>query len=734
MELSFERERQPLAARMRPRSLEEFIGQDHIIGHGRLLRRAIEADQLQSIILSGPPGSGKTTLARVVAERTRSQFLSINAVLAGVKDIRRAIEQAQEFVHGTNRKTLLFVDEVHRWNKSQQDALLPWVENGLVVLIGATTENPFFEVNRALLSRSRVFLLTSLTEQDLERVMDAALADRERGYGEYHVTVDPEARKHLVSTAAGDARTLLNALELAVETGHDRFPPPPGSTIAVDLKTAEDSIQRRAVLYDKDGDYHFDTISAFIKSVRGSDPDAALYWLARMITAGEDPRYILRRLLILAAEDVGLADPQALVQVSNCAASFDRVGLPEGQFHLVQATLYCSNAPKSNSALGYFDALKAVQSNINHEVPDHLRDPSRDGADLGHGRDYLYPHAYRDHWVAQQYLPESLQGNLFYQPGDLGWEGERKSVLAEHRRLQQAVEEEQRRSIFVATPGQGRGYHWLQRLDEGVLQEALVLRDEVLRFLEPGSTDRVLLQGAPLQLFLWEVQRRTTGGLTSAWCSDPRDLEAIRHQVEQSPLPAVERPQVTGVVRTGSVPPEDEAFRGPFDRILYRPDPSVPEDNSERNPGSILEHVLSLITPTGRVLVLEVIPLECSRPSTVLQLPRKHTSILDRAERAIFDEREPLWTDAVRAHEVDHVSSFHRIRTTTKRRVSPDIVRKWLEDDTPLAAEIIAGDGEHALQALRSAADKIVPGEHSWERTFLAVLVDSRHRAAPERC
>ena len=391
---------QPLAARMRPRTLDEVAGQQHIIGPGRLLRRAIEADQLSSIILYGPPGTGKTTLARVIANTTRAHFIAINAVLAGVKDLREAIKEAHRHAEERGRRTILFVDEVHRWNKAQQDALLPWVEAGTVILIGATTENPYFEVIKPLVSRSRIFQLGALEAGDLRSLVTRALADGERGYGRLQVDLRPEALEHLVDIASGDARSLLNALELAVETTD-----PSGGPIVVDLAVAEESIQRRAVLYDKDGDAHYDTISAFIKSVRGSDPDAALYWLARMVYAGEDPRFLFRRMLILAAEDVGLADPRAVGVIAGCAQAFDYVGMPEGRFHLAEATLYLATAPKSNSAMGFFDALNAVGQEAPGDVPTHLRDASRDAEGFGHGAGYAYPHAFRDHWVAQRYLP-----------------------------------------------------------------------------------------------------------------------------------------------------------------------------------------------------------------------------------------------------------------------------------------------------------------------------------------
>ncbi len=408
----------PLAARMRPRTLDEFVGQDHIVGPGRLLRRAIQADQLSSLIFYGPPGTGKTTLAQVIAGTTRARFTALNAVLAGVKQLREAIAAAGEARDLHGQRTILFIDEVHRWNKAQQDALLPSVENGIIVLIGATTENPYFEVIKPLVSRSRIFQLQGLGREDLARVARMALANAERGLGSYRSEVSEEAMEHLLNVANGDARSLLNALELGVTT----TPAGADGVVRVDRVVAEESIQRRAVLYDKEGDAHYDTISAFIKSVRGSDPDASLYWMARMVYAGEDPRYLFRRMLILAAEDVGMADPAAIQVVSACAAAFDYVGLPEGRFHLAEAALYLATAPKSNSTLGFFDALRAVEAEREAEVPSPLRDASRDAEGFGHGAGYQYPHAFTDHWVAQQYLPEEMQGRVFYQPGDTGHE------------------------------------------------------------------------------------------------------------------------------------------------------------------------------------------------------------------------------------------------------------------------------------------------------------------------
>jgi putative ATPase len=423
----------PLAARMRPRTLEEFVGQENIVGEGRLLRRAIEADRLfSSIILWGPPGTGKTTLAMIIANTTQSHFETISAVLAGKPELRRVIEEAHERRKLYQKRTILFVDEVHRWNKAQQDALLPHVETGSITLIGATTENPYFEVIGALVSRSRVFQLRPLQDEEVQSLILNALHDRERGYGNRKVHLDDEALEHLVRVAGGDARNALNALELAVES----TPPDPQGRIAINLNIAQESIQRRAVLYDKDGDAHYDTISAFIKSVRGSDPDAALYWLAKMLYAGESPRFILRRLLILASEDIGLADPIGLVVAASAMQSFEFVGLPEGVYPIVEATLYLATAPKSNSAGAYFKAYKLLEEQGIVDVPSHLQDSTRDAVALGHGEGYQYPHEHPDHHIGQQYLPQGLLGTYFYRPGDQGYETQVQDRLQRWRRAQ----------------------------------------------------------------------------------------------------------------------------------------------------------------------------------------------------------------------------------------------------------------------------------------------------------
>ncbi len=418
----------PLAVRMRPRKLAEFVGQEEIVGEGTILRKAIESDQLLTAIFWGPPGSGKTTLARIIANLTEGHFEQISAVTSGVADVRRLIEEARErkALYGT--KTVLFIDEIHRFNKAQQDALLPAVEDRLIVLIGATTENPYFEVNSALVSRSKILRLRPLSEEDIRVVVRRALEDRERGLGDLNLLVDPDAEDHMVTMAGGDARAVLNTLEAAV-----LIAPAEDGRPHLTLRVAEEAALRKALLYDKEGDAHYDTVSAFIKSMRGSDPDASLYWLARMLYAGEDPRFIARRMIIFASEDVGLADSHALEVATSAARAVEFVGLPEAQLNLAHTVLYLALAPKSNSAIrGIMRATHDVQQREAPPVPTHLRDSHYPGAKkLGHGEGYKYPYSYPGHHVEQNYLPESLQSTHYYEPGT---EGEERRIVEEWKK------------------------------------------------------------------------------------------------------------------------------------------------------------------------------------------------------------------------------------------------------------------------------------------------------------
>ncbi len=404
---------------MRPRTLDEFVGQEQIIGPGKLLRRAIEADRLfTSILFWGPPGVGKTTLAAVIANTTQSHFETLNAVLAGIADLRKLVDAARErrAMYGT--RTLLMVDEIHRWNKAQQDGLLPVVEDGTITLIGATTENPYFSIISPLLSRSRIFRFIALTIEEIEDLIVRALKDKERGYGRREIVLDDDALRHLAAFADGDVRSALNALELAVEStsrGDD-------GVIHITLGVAEESIQRRAMQYDRAGDEHYNTASAFIKSIRGSDPDAALYYLAKMVLAGEDPRFIFRRLLISSSEDIGLASPMAISVVMACAQAFEWVGMPEGQYHLAEATLYLATAPKSNSAGAYFKTRAYLEEHGYLPPPVYIRDEhTLLREEQGKAPAYKYPHDYPGGWVSQRYLPEGVAGG-WYQPKDIGYE------------------------------------------------------------------------------------------------------------------------------------------------------------------------------------------------------------------------------------------------------------------------------------------------------------------------
>ncbi len=421
-----EKMERPLSVRMRPGTLEEFIGQKHILGEGCLLRRAIQADRLSSVIFYGPPGSGKTSLGQVIAVRTKARFRRLNAVTAGLNELRGFIEEARSRRKYEQERTILFIDEINRFNKLQQDALITDVEEGNVILIGATTHNPYFSINPALLSRSQVFQLEPLKDKDLEVILQRTLRDKEKGLGKLAVVLDRLARQHLVTKAGGDARRALNALEVAVLT----TTPGDDKKIHLNLKIIEDSCQKKALFYDRDEDGHYNTISAFIKSMRGSDPDAALYWLAKMIYAGEDPRFIARRIVICAAEDVGNADPQALILANAAFQVSEFVGMPEAKIPLAQAVVYVATAPKSNAAyLGIEKALKEVAEEKTQSVPDSLRDSSYQGAEkLGHGLDYKYPHSFPGHYVNQAYMPKKKS---YYQPSAQGYERKIKVWLEE---------------------------------------------------------------------------------------------------------------------------------------------------------------------------------------------------------------------------------------------------------------------------------------------------------------
>ncbi|TJX13348.1 replication-associated recombination protein A [Tissierella creatinini] len=419
----------PLADRMRPESINEFVGQQHILGEGKFLNRSIKADRIASMIFYGPPGTGKTTLARIIANTTKMSYEKLSAVTSGVKDIREVILRAEENLKLYNKRTILFIDEIHRFNKAQQDALLPFVERGIIILIGATTENPYFEVNKALLSRTMVLVLERLSRQDLKALLDRALGDKNKGLGNHKVEISQEAEDYLLTIAEGDGRTLLNSLEIGVLS----TPSDEDGIIYLDLDKIKESIQVKTARYDKGGDEHYDTISAFIKSMRGSDPDATIYWLAKMINAGEDPKFIARRIIIAASEDVGNADPNALTLAIAAFDAVNIIGMPEGRIPLAQAATYVAGAPKSNRAYLAIDkALEDIKIKEIGKVPLHLRSTAYAGATkLGNGKGYKYPHDYKDGYVAQEYMPEEFRGKKYYQPSDYGYEKQIKERLSQ---------------------------------------------------------------------------------------------------------------------------------------------------------------------------------------------------------------------------------------------------------------------------------------------------------------
>ncbi|HHY58428.1 MAG TPA: AAA family ATPase [Chloroflexi bacterium] len=734
----------PLAARMRPRTLDEFVGQTHIVGPGRLLRRAIEADQLSSVIFYGPPGTGKTTLARVIANTTRAHFIAINAVLAGVKEIREAIEEAQHRARLYNQRTILFVDEVHRFNKAQQDALLPWVENGTVIFIGATTENPYFEVNKALVSRSRIFQLVPLTKDDLRTIVQQTLTDPARGYGGLNITIDDDALEHLVEVANGDARAVLNALELAVETtgtagaetedgraemrGAPRSQSPgsnlpisPSPNLHITLAIAEESIQRRAVLYDKEGDYHFDTISAFIKSLRGSDPDAALYWMAKMVYAGESPRFIFRRMLIFAGEDVGMADPNAIQVVNACAQAFEQVGLPEGRFHLAMAALYLATAKKSNTAFAFFDALEQVGKEADSGVPNHLKDANRDKEGFGHGEGYLYPHAYRDHWVVQQYLPTSLQGKVFYQPSDQGYEAAIRNDVARRREAQLAAmlaAEEERGEILTHSPDDPARERWLQRTISGAGERLGAVRDRVLDAARLRNHSLVLDLKAGAGLLTWEAVRRTPEGGVYALARNRRDADALRQMAER--LPQIERPVVMEG-RLAELPlflalqTRAQTTRGEAPLSTSRPTlrfDAIVGYNAlldETDKAAVCRLLAEFLAPGGVISLAERVPRHTQRLYALIDSSELDAALMARwrqAEEAIYaDPGDPLvnWDEDDLAAALRGAGLSVKLQSEREQApmsITPTMISRWF---TP------AGAGKPAycdrLAALLSAAE-----------------------------
>ena len=714
----------PLAARMRPRTLDEFVGQDHIVGPGRLLRRAIQADQLSSLIFYGPPGTGKTTLAQVIAGATRARFTALNAVLAGVKQLREAIAAAGEARDLHARRTILFVDEVHRWNKAQQDALLPSVENGTIILIGATTENPYFEVIKPLVSRSRVFQLQALTRGDLARVARAALADTERGLGRFRAAVAEEAMEHLLNVANGDARSLLNALELAVTT----TPPDAAGVVQVDRAVAEESIQRRAVLYDKEGDVHYDTISAFIKSVRGSDPDAALYWMARMVYAGEDPRYLFRRMLVLAAEDVGLADPGAIRVVSACAAAFDYVGLPEGRFHLAEAALYLATAPKSNSTLGFFDALSAVTAEREAAVPAPLRDANRDAEGFGHGAGYRYPHAYSDHWVAQQYLPRELQGRVFYQPGELGYEGAVRVQVARRREANLAAAWEREEAGGAGgeiLTNAGRGLqreldNWLERSLSDAAGRLAAERDRIVgaaRLPRHGVVLDLALGGG---LLTFELLRQCAEG--GVWAIAAPAAAGVRAQLQA--LPASLQPSLVGA--PAEVPPEIR-----FDAVVGR--------NAWQAGGAELVTAAGArLAEGGRLALAESLPDRAPRLHKAFDLGPlggAERAAVIAAEEEHYRSAAPLTEDAVRAALAPLFGDADTEVVTRPGRlaVTRTLVERWFPAAAAAAGSSYAallrraGVPEAAVAALRGQLERRLGTALDWRAATLFITATRPH-------
>ncbi|MBF0352616.1 MAG: AAA family ATPase [SAR324 cluster bacterium] len=710
----------PLADRMRPRTLEEFVGQSRILAPGRLLRRAIQADQISSLIFFGPPGTGKTTLARIIANTTKSRFIAINAVLAGIKEIRDSIEQAQTIRKQYQQRTILFIDEVHRFNKAQQDALLPHVENGIIILIGATTENPYFEVNKALVSRSRIFQLESLTAEDLRAILIQAIQDKERGFGQKSIQIEDNALNHLANISNGDARVALNALELAVVTT-----PPVEGVIHIDLGVAEESIQQRAVLYDKDGDAHFDTISAFIKSMRGSDPDASLYWMAKMVYAGEDPRFIFRRMLIFASEDVGLADPKALSVIVSALQAFDCVGMPEGRFHLSQACLYLATAPKSNSTMAFFDALGVVSRESRQEVPNHLKDGSRDQEGLGHGKNYLYPHAYQDHWVAQQYLPGSLQGRLFYQPGTLGFEATLSQNVNHQRELQIAAFLENMNQSEQATSQD----YWTERTFNHSSESLLAIKNRLFDWFPDLPQALCLNVNAGDGLFLREIFQRTHEGSLFATVQFEQEKQILNTMFERQKF----WHELTLLVM--SVEEFPDKIKKSLPNVLFDVITGKNFFQKILNKSQSIEHLLELLNPEGSLLFAESVPSLGQRLSELLppeSIPQSLSSSVHEAEEWLYtnhpdpkfqwnpDSMGTLLSNLPLKHYKLHVEKF-----TTPLYISSKRLEHWFESgsnpESPTYRDALLRMFDlSAVEQFRKIFEKHLTGKKvNWQSTIL---------------
>ncbi|BBM83393.1 AAA family ATPase [Candidatus Uabimicrobium amorphum] len=672
--------KEPLAARMRPQTLDDFYGQQHIVGPGRLLRRAIQADQLSSVIFYGPPGTGKTTLARIIAHNTNAHFIAINAVLAGIKDLREAIKEAQKQRELYHQRTILFIDEVHRWNKAQQDALLPWVENGTIILIGATTENPYFEVIKPLVSRSRLFQLQSLTTDDLRLVINRAISDDKNGYGELRVSIDENALAHFVELCNGDARSMLNALELAVETTEENNE----GIIRITMEVAEESIQKRAVLYDKEGDVHYDTISAFIKSLRGSDPDAALYWMARMVYAGEDPRFIFRRMIIFASEDVGMAAPQALSVVMSCAQAFDYIGMPEGRFPLSQAAIYLATAKKCNSTMAFFDALSAVENEQEGKVPNHLKDGNRDAEGFGHGTGYMYPHAYRDHWVAQQYLPDTLQGRVFYEPSNQGYEKQIHDEVLRRREAQLAAALTSSSSPEILTfSGKyltSQKERWLQRTISQTGQLFATIRDTIFyeNLLQRHSC--VLDLNAATGLLTWEALRRVPEG--GVWSFVYTAEHAKLLQQQSSRLSPIERP----VVMHGKWQSFAQSYREnncevKYDAIIGR-NPFSQGECTAQSVVSLLEYAAQ----GCHIAIAQTVPRYTPRIYTFVEgkLSKTLYAKVRKAEERIYTNKQDSmvnWDEKTleKAWANTRNLKIELVKHPMQLYISPEILRGWFQ-------------------------------------------------------